>query len=668
MTTPKKTKVAKKSKKFFWRLSKSVWFFPVVLLIPLIGLVSFKLSGSSVGIYHQVIYGQQAPDPDLLYGQPRPIRSDEWLVTSQLTLAQQKAGFPRVNPNLGSGRDLSVIGSIPYKDWSAAFKPENFSFFVLPLAYAFAFKWWVMLYLLIISAYFFTLKMTRNKTFSILFGTAFALSPFVFWWYSTVTLLSLAYGFLILILGMRIINDEPISWLKKRPPVYTKVAYGLGLSYLLMAFGLIFYPPFQIPIVIVASAFLIGHLLNQKFGLGVTNRQLLKRLLVLGVALLLTVILFGAFIFTRSGAIHALTHTDYPGNRVVLSGHMDPLHVFDSFLQSQLQSDKRGANFFTNQSEASNFILLSPFLAIPAIFLSYYEFKKKRRLDWLFVAVQLSVLFFFARVFIPFGSRFYKLFLIGQVPNERLIIGMGFASVLLTLLIINKVNELKIPTKLWFRLVSVYALVCLAVVSWIGFYVLHTYPKFITYPPKVILLATLFCAIIYLLLIKRIVLGAALLLAFSFGCVMKVHPLYRGLGWLGNNKVASLVQADSRPDTTWATADNTLFENFGLIANVDSISGVQPYPDLKLWQRADPSAKTIYNRYAHVVFVSNPQFPTPLYLVQPDLFLVGLTCSKFVTSEVDFVLDTAPINSPCLTLKDKLSYPAIDFYIYKVSP
>jgi hypothetical protein len=55
-----------------------------------------------------------------------------------------------------------------------------------------------------------------------------------------------------------------------------------------------------------------------------------------------------------------------------------------------------------------------------------------------------------------------------------------------------------------------------------------------------------------------------------------------------------------------------------------------------------------------------------LRLVQMDFFEVGLTCNKFTTTNVDFVLNTSPSNIPCLELKDKVAYPGATFYLYRV--
>ncbi|HLG90989.1 MAG TPA: hypothetical protein VI336_02400, partial [Candidatus Saccharimonadales bacterium] len=217
------------SKLLRW-LKTSIWAFPIILGIFFILLTASKISGTSVGIYHEVLYGAESQDPDQLYGRPRAIRSDEWLAGTQIIISQAHNEFPRFNQDLGSGRDVSLLAEAPAWDWPTLFKPQNWSFFVLPLEYAFAFKWWFLMYLLIVTVYFFVLRiLPREKKFAVLFSIAVGLSPFVLWWYQSAGFLSLAYGFLAIILSMRIINSEPIRFI--RSTRLSSIFYTIALAF-----------------------------------------------------------------------------------------------------------------------------------------------------------------------------------------------------------------------------------------------------------------------------------------------------------------------------------------------------------------------------------------------------------------------------------------------------
>ena len=103
------------------RYLRSIWLFPSILAVIVVILSALQINGSSIGAYHSLFYGK-APDQSLLFNGPRPIRSDEWLVTTQKTIAQSESNFPRVNTHIGNGEDVSIM-DVPYKEWSTVFRP-----------------------------------------------------------------------------------------------------------------------------------------------------------------------------------------------------------------------------------------------------------------------------------------------------------------------------------------------------------------------------------------------------------------------------------------------------------------------------------------------------------------------------------------------------------------
>jgi hypothetical protein len=646
----------------------SVWLFPLILLIALITLTATKISGTSMGIYHPIFYGG-AKDSSLLLNKPLPIRSDEWLVTSQLTIAQHAAGYPRFNTNIDTGRDMSLVGDAPYKDWSSLFKPQNLAFLMMPLEYAFAFKWWLLLFLTIIGCYFLVLRMLPGRIgIAILLSLAFSCSPFLFWWYTSGTFAPIFYGFFIVILGLRIINDEKIVFLRKYRNLYSQLAYATLLGYLLTCFALVLYPPFQIPVAITVAALLAGFFLDKY-----PNRKLLfsknsiRKLLVFFLSALIASITVWIFIQTRSTAVDAITKTSYPGHRIVSSGHTPAYQLFATYLQPQLERDDRGSYYFGNQSEASNFILLLPFLLLPGFALLLKEYRQGRGINWPLLAIQLCIVLFLLNMFVAGFQPLYKLLLLDQVPHARLWIGLGFAGFIQLLLVVKSVNTLKAKNRAYDFLVGGYSVMCLLALLWAGLHVRAQYPKFISNLALILGLSLVFSFMVFCFLSRRLLIGASIFMIFCIVSIYKIHPLYHGLGPLGNNKLFETIQTVSKPADTWVTADNIQFENFALMSNRDSLSGVKPYPNLGFWRQVDgPSSDYIYNRYAHVIFLSSPPSDTPLHLVHSDFFEVEFSCSNFITSNVDFVLDTAPIQSSCLTLKDKVVYPGATFYIYKV--
>jgi hypothetical protein len=238
VATSKKTKKPQPQYKRLQYWKNSVWTFPLALTVCLLLLTCLKISGSSIGIYDGIL-GLPQSHRSMLANQPQVIRSDEWLVVSQLTIAQRYDHYQCVNPNIGNGENVSVIDAgIPCKDWSAVFQPENIAFFIIPFNYAFAFKWWFMAYALILSVYFFMMAVfPAKKRWAALLSVALFFSPFVQWWYQLATLGPIYCTLILLTLFIYMLRENN----RKK-----QLLIAAGMWYTTTCFALILYPPFMI--------------------------------------------------------------------------------------------------------------------------------------------------------------------------------------------------------------------------------------------------------------------------------------------------------------------------------------------------------------------------------------------------------------------------------------
>jgi len=651
----------KKLKRFY----KSVWLFPAVLFLIVCLLTVLKINGSSVGVYHQALYGDQSKDPDLILGSPRGIRSDEWIFITQMTIAQSADNFPRVNENIGSGRDMSLNVDVPYKEWSVVFKPQNLSFFVLPLEYAFAFKWWVLLFLLVTSAYFFVLDVfPRKRLLAAVFGSGFALSPFVFWWYQTVTLAPLFYGFMLYLIGKRLITGGVWGNTSLRT---SRILQSVAFVYVLTSFALLLYPPFQIPIVLTVAALLVGVWLNQNKQQELGFKKGIKKLSWIAASCFVSVLILLGFVFTRHEAISAIQNTAYPGVRSIASGKSSYLYLFTSNLMPQLQRTSRAVHYYTNQSEASNFILLFPFLLIPGTLLAIKHWRPKRELDWEFIGITSVLVLFLMNLYVPRFNFIYKILMLNKVPHERLLIGLGFAGFIYMLHFIRKLASYKQPKN--FRLIAgLYSFIAFQAMLTAGIYVRTLYPKFIS---SMILIggSALFVAfILWFILIRKTLIAGVLLLIFSLASVCYIHPVYRGLGVLTKNPAVEKMREVSKPDDTWAIVDNIMYENLPILADRDNFTGIQQYPDLEYWKDlVGDQNQLIFNRYAHIILNSDPAFTDNIRLVQSDSFQLKFGCDMTALKDVEFVMATHELAGSCAKEVGKVELPNQQFYLYSLT-
>lgn len=117
------------------------WFLAVVLAGGLI-YVCFGWTPSSYGVVFDTLDAQGVGP---LVGTSRPVRSDEWAIETPYFQAAIRNRFRRVNETSFYREDLRNFYALPLADWSLAFKPQLWAFFVFPPAAAFSLYWALMM-------------------------------------------------------------------------------------------------------------------------------------------------------------------------------------------------------------------------------------------------------------------------------------------------------------------------------------------------------------------------------------------------------------------------------------------------------------------------------------------------------------------------------------------
>ncbi|HMS23223.1 MAG TPA: hypothetical protein PKB09_00245 [Candidatus Saccharibacteria bacterium] len=648
----------------FRRLRKSVWFFPFLLFLLFTIFVSFKISGSSIGIYERIL-PSQGERSSVLYGRPQSIRSDEWLVWTQLTISQSENGFPRFNEDLGTGRDLALHFEIPSKDWSAVFKPHNWAFFILPLEYAFAFKWWFLAYILIIGAYLFATKLLGGKfLLSAIISVAFALSPFILWWYQTPVLGLIGIGFLIILAFIHIINGAQLKQINN--VALSKSVSILWLAFLLIWFSFILYPPFQISIAIVVTFYCFGYLIQYFTKTKTTSKTILVKLAPVFIALLLTILAGVIFIYSHQDAISKMNGSVYPGDRNVVSGGQTPLTTLGGFLMPLVQSDFRSANYYSNQSEVSNFIISAPILLIPLIWISFMEYKKRRKIDWRLITMIICTTLILARMYIPFGDRLYRLLLLDKVPHGRLLIALGFLGFLMIVHFVEKSYELRLAKKQHTKFALLYTSTVFLMLLYVGFEVKKSYPLFLQHNYELLILVMIMSVFIFCLSIGKHLVAALAVLAISLFSSFRAMPLQSGLGPLYKSKIVDQINSKSNDRDSWLVIGSIYYEHIPLLANNDLLGGVQLYPDKDYWINLfGTNNEYNFNRKAHINFISSKD-AGEISLPQGNLIVINIKdCSSKVLESADYVLSDHKLVLPCLTEIEIPEDTKTTLYMYK---
>ena len=260
--------------------------------------------------------------------------------------------------------------------------------------------------------------------------------------------------------------------------------------------------------------------------------------------------------------------------------------------------------------------------------------------------------------------------------------GVGLLGFLQLVILIKYLPKVKIPKRKWTIFILSFSILTLLWLAVFSKYIFYQYLSFDYSYLVVGSLAVFFTSILAAFLFKKTLLGAALFLAFTIASSFIILPLQKGLTFFEKSKIINKIEEVSSPSESWVVVDNYTFENLPLIAGRKQINGPQLYTDLKFWRQLDKNGQFefVYNRQAHVLFVSNTAEPSSSFpssfakinkdmeLVKGNVFKVKFACSDFVYNNVDFVLTTHKLNMGCTVPVDEVSYPKATFYIYKIKP
>jgi len=659
------------------RALRSPHLYPALLLILLAVPVLFSVHGSSIG--QQVIryYGADYEDPDLLFGEPRPIRSDEWLVTTPATLAQVRNNLNEINPNIADGQQMSIVIDVPNRNLAGIFEPQNAGFFVFGFARGLAFKWWFLAYALLVSAYYFALPLVGRRA-AVLISFVGFLAPFVHWWYQTITILPMAYGLGILTLIRSQYGVRHSKWRESATLV--------ALAYLIVAFALVQYPPFQIPVALVGAAWFVGYMLDfdsaeqrHARGMGTRIRGFVADNRVLLVALAVAGAILGVVLLQLSEEIAAVANSAHPGDRSFASGGGDLrmlVHALSGHLQLFIQGIGGTFTYFTNESEASSFLFVLPFLA--ALFVIDQLRRASRSRDVMFqgVAVLTITSLFFVWLAVPGLDLVFKPLLLENVPYRRLLMGFGFAQLVFLPIFVGAVrthHRPKLDRSVPYVLVALTAGVVLLATNTSRL----TFPGYVLDIRLALIASALMVGCVAFLMLGRVQAGLLILIALGGWSVYQINPLYQGADILTSSPIDLAIRriASEDPGARWAAANDIQNENLPAQNGVPTLSGNYFYPKLDFWEPLDPTGEfeVLYNRYLHsfirMVNLDDPEAPPRLELQGNTVLAIGIDPCRMEgleSLELTYLIFNNEQPNPCLTLVETVPFPRLTFYIYRI--
>jgi hypothetical protein len=556
-------------------IRRTVLIYPGILLMLFVLLVAAGVSGSSVAML-----SDHARDPGLLLGSPQPVREDEWSIHTPDFIGEMMAGgrSPRL---VGVGEhDLTVIGNLPTRDWSAAFRPDSMAAIVLPPANALAWNWWFPVLISALAFYGLAGLCGLGPGLSVSLSMLISFSPFVEWWHSTSIAGALGFGAAACFSIVRLLRAESRSG---------TFFWCFSSFYWIVAFTLVLYPPFQISTLLALIPITVAVILADIRG----KRYSWPRALALtGTAGLAAMMGVAAFVFTHREAISALQGTTYPGLRLSKGGEGTIIQLLSANF-SPVLAHAPAVFDHSNLSEISApYVFAAESLVV--VLLAGWRIKD-RTARYVAIASAAALTLGLAWDQLPIPSWAGRFFMLTTVPSQRVLPLIGIPSAfLLAVLIHSQIPQLSRRRRI---------LVGVAVASTsLGLAMIEVVKLKAAIPSlsisALVAVAVLGAVTVAVLAAAPRRWGVAAVVTLVACGFLSVNPLYRGTGALENSDLSQAIRREG-PNATWVNYGNQTVEAFLAASGASSLSGRNYYPNAEGWKQflGGPRDKDVWNRY-----------------------------------------------------------------------
>lgn len=640
--------------------------FLLLMLLGVILLAAFKISGTSIYHYYEIFEDQVYRQDELILGTPKFIRADEWNLVTSYTLSQSLNNYAPVNPFVADGQQMSVILDVPTTHWSSLFKLSNYPFFVFSdVETAFAFKWWLRGVVLIFGVYLLLRRLTGRFWLSALGGVIFFFTPFTQWWYSTPAVEVVAYLSLCTWAILNILSAKQ----KKH-----MLIYGALLSYFGIATAVMLYPPFIISIGLGVVALIAGYSLNnwdsiKKYSWKFKLITLVFAILCAGGVVVLDYI-------SLKATVDTILNTKYPGTRFLTGGGMDLTVLFSGFFNFRLPD--LGAKFpaiLVNASEASNFFLVGLLLIPITVFNEAKKLVQRSKPDWITLALVVYILLGIVWVLFGLPEILAKITLLSKVPTNRMLIGIGTFTYILTFYYLSRLSvEIEWKLKAVATRLTIVAFFVGLHIYLLNFFYTQYSGYISDLGTAVILGAVVVISSTLLFGYKRLFIFS--LLAFSLYSVYRINPVYRGLDV---SKDISIIQDAKTIKTAndknagaaerWAVFHNAALGNLLIANGIPTINGTHIYPQFDMWKVLDPDGQLdyYYNRYAHIAFIPKDSGFKFVDTAQQDIAILEIDpCHEFFPkNKVKYMISAVELERECLVKLKTSESLARPMHIYE---
>lgn len=599
----------------------------VLSFLLLIMLVSFKISGSSMGCWKLFLGDGES---GIRLGEPRVWRSDEWGTLTPLCFRQQYntlGSYNRYSQTLGSIlTDNMLVYGQPSWDILTLFRPFYWGYLFFGSERGLSWFWCSRLIVLFLSWFELGMLITDGqKKISVMLSVCVSFAPFLQWWFAINGLVEMLIYGACFVLGS--------NYLVSRAFNPRKIAVAVGMAVCAVGYVLTFYPTWMVP---VAWGFvpLFLWVVIWKF-----DRKVLRRVDVVPWLLIFVITAAGLTVLavTSWDVIKAELNSVYPGNAPSSSGGTGlwwmmkyPISLVSRFSMNELIV------------ENSSIICFAPAGFILALWVIIKE-KKKDPLLILLLVMNLFLAWYYC-VGIP--KWLAKMLLLSFVNSNRGPQVLGFLR--LTLFVRAVALKEKAP-KRW--LAALAAVISSAVPMRLALGFTKYEPGGLRYEyfdtaEKILVVWAILAVVFYLLYRARkskytmAVLGVCTVVLASS---IWINPVAKGVPEITKSEtmqqIRDLVKED--PQAIWLVVDMAYpATNIPAMAGADCLNTTQTYPQKTRWETLDQEGEyeDIYNRYCHIRASLGSK--TMLELVSTDYIEVTLSPEELKKLNIRYIVST----------------------------
>jgi hypothetical protein len=636
---------------------------PALFIIVIGTITALGISGSSTGVYWSM-FGTGA-DPSLLFGGPRGIRSDEWLVQSSWVISQAQQGFPLINQTFPGGMDSTVQNDLPSWDWSTLFRPHVWGYLIFPLDQGMAVRWWLPALALITSTYVFVVSVLPKRPLTAaMLAVGLFYSPIFQWWFLPTTLWPVALAFTAM---------TTLIWAFKTKRIWVNIVWAALTGYLAVATAMSIYVPYMIPALYVIIFFAIGVVVSEKASDRLTFPQIAKRFVPLVLAAVGALVVMGAWIVTRLDTITAVTSTVYPGQRLELTGTLNEPNELAAFFSGPFQRVLQGGIpgiFAPNQSESAAPLLLVVFLLVVFAWAAFSRSRVRiAGIDWMLVSVIACTLFFVAFLIIPNWDSVAHLIAVDRTVAARARLAFAILGVVGATLLIRRIEQTEL--KVWWPIALLSAAAAVTASLAVANYTRTVAPPILASGNAWIVVTVLLALTILFLCRGQAFLGSGALLVASLLIGFQVNPFYQGVFDLRDTQMGQEVVAigETDPDAEWVGVGGFVPTAMLVESGVRAYNGMQTSPADEMWEEIDPDDEYEFesNRLANVNWTPGTGEPVVTIPVRDQILISFDSCSDFGQEHVDYVLTDIELSQPCLTEVDEETEGTSTLWIYEVT-